>query len=191
MEPNILLIKNMVCNRCVITVEDILNKSGILFRSLLLGEIHLTNGLTASQKSILKERLENVGFEIIDNHSSGLIEKIKQHTIRKARSEVNEKEKRMTLSAYLSHALHYEYTHLSSFFSEVEGRTIENFFIEQRIEKAKELIVYGQMTLSEIAFEMDYSSVAYLSNQFKKVTGLTPSHFKKIGIAKRKTLDSI
>jgi len=87
--------------------------------------------------------------------------------------------------------LNYEYTHLSSSFSEVEGRTIENLFIEHRIEKAKELLVYGEMTLSEIAFELDYSSTAYLSTQFKKITGLTPSYFKEVGISKRKALDKI
>lgn len=87
--------------------------------------------------------------------------------------------------------MNYEYTHLSSSFSEVEGRTIENLFIEHRIEKAKELLVYGEMTLSEIAFELDYSSTAYLSTQFKKITGLTPSYFKEVGISKRKALDKI
>ena len=92
---------------------------------------------------------------------------------------------------YLSAKLHHEYTYISSLFSSVEGKTIENFFIEQRIERAKELLVYGEMSLSEIAFTLGYSSVAHLSGQFKKVTGLTPSHFKSVGTVKRKTLDSI
>ena len=111
--------------------------------------------------------------------------------MKKARNEVDKKEIKMNLSAYLSDKLHYEYTHLSSLFSEVEGRTIENYFIEQRIEKAKELLIYDQMTLSEIAFELEYSSTAHLSTQFKKITGLTPSHFKNVGIEKRKALDKV
>lgn len=191
MESNVLLIKNMVCRRCVLTVEQILEEIAIPYNKVLFGEIHLKNELSGEQRRQLQQRLESVGFEVIDNHTGGLIEKIKQYVIKKARNEVEKKENSMNLSTYLSDQLNYEYTHLSSVFSEIEGRTIENFFIEQRIEKAKELLIYGQMTLSEIAFEMDYSSVAYLSNQFKKITGLTPSHFKKVGIAKRKALDKI
>ena len=103
----------------------------------------------------------------------------------------DEKENKTKLSNFLSDKLHHEYTYLSSFFSSVEGRTIENYFIEQRIEKAKELLVYGQMTLSEIAYELEYSSVPHLSSQFKKITGLTPSHFKQVGMQKRKSLDHI
>ena len=111
--------------------------------------------------------------------------------LKKARNETDDKERKIKLSTYLSSRLHHEYTSLSKLFSDTEGRTIENFFIMQRIEKAKELLVYGQLSLSEIAFELDYSSVAHLSSQFKKITGLTPSHFKEIGVAKRKTLDQI
>ena len=122
---------------------------------------------------------------------SGLIEKIKILVLKRARNELDKTEVKLNLSSYLSKNLNYEYTHLSSLFSSVEGRTIETFFIEQRIEKAKELLIYGQMTLSEIAFELDYSSSAYLSSQFKKVTGLTPSYFKEVGIAKRQALDKV
>ena len=191
MKSHILLIKNMVCNRCVQTVESILEGAGIEYHKVLFGEIHLTNELPGSLMEPLKGALERVGFELIDNHSGALIEKIKKHVIAKARNEVSEKENKMNLSSYLSSKLNYEYTHLSSLFSDVEGRTIENYFIEQRIEKAKELLVYGQKTLSEIADELEYSSTAHLSSQFKKVTGLTPTHFKQIGAAKRKSLDQI
>jgi AraC-like DNA-binding protein len=111
--------------------------------------------------------------------------------IKKARNEVDEHESRTKLSNYLSTQLHHEYSYLSSFFSSIEGRTIENYFIEQRIEKAKELLIYGENNLSQIAFELEYSSVAHLSAQFKKVTGLTPSHFKTIGASKRKALDKV
>lgn len=181
----------MVCNRCVMTVESILEKSTIPFDKVMIGEIHLNGEITGTQRQLLQTELEKVGFELIETHMSGLIERIKQHTITKARNEISEKDNKMKLSEYLSTKLHYEYTHLSSLFSEVEGRTIENFFIEQRIEKAKELIVYGQMTLSEIAFVLEYSSTAHLSSQFKKITGLTPSHFKSVGTAKRKSLDKV
>ena len=181
----------MVCYRCILTVEGILEKATIPFEKVVIGEIHLNAEISDSQRQLLQAGLEKVGFELIETHMSGLIEKIKQHTIRKARNDVSEKENKMNLSEYLSGKLHYEYTHLSSLFSEVEGRTIENFFIEQRIEKAKELLVYGQMTLSEIAFELDYSSTSHLSSQFKKITGLTPSHFKAVGTSKRKSLDKV
>jgi AraC family transcriptional regulator len=191
MRSNILLIKNMVCNRCIMTVESILQKGNIAFHKVVLGEIHLADDITNEKQKYLESLLEKVGFELIDTHTGGLVEKIKQHIIKKARNEVSEKENRMTLSAYLSSGLNYEYTHLSSLFSDIEGRTIENYFIEQRIEKAKELLVYGQLTLAEIASELDYSSAAYLSSQFKKVTGLTPSHFKQVGLAKRKAIDQI
>jgi len=186
-----LLVKNMVCHRCVLSVEDILNKAAIPFHNVVFGEIHLLQNLTPEDTAHLSAKLKEVGFELIDNHLSGLIEKIKMHVIRKARNEVEPKESRVKLSAYLSEKLHYEYTHLSSLFSAVEGRTIENYFIEQRIEKAKELLIYGQMTLSEIAMELDYSSPAHLSTQFKKTTGLTPSYFKEVGMARRKSLDQV
>jgi AraC-like DNA-binding protein len=135
--------------------------------------------------------LAKIGLELIDNRTSGMIERIKQLVIKRARAETGGSDKKMKLSAYLSQHLHHEYTYLSSFFSSVEGRTIENYFIEQRIEKVKELLVYKEMTLSEISFELEYSSVAHLSNQFKKITGLTPSHFKQVGTQKRKLLDKI
>ncbi len=191
MTPGILLVKNMVCHRCVLSVEDILTKEEIPFQKVLFGEIHLAKEISNEQKENLSAGLKKVGFELIDNHLTGLIEKIKALVIKRARNEVVDKETKLNLSVYLSEKLHYEYTHLSSSFSSVEGRTIENFFIEQRIEKAKELLIYGQLTLSEIALELDYSSTAYLSAQFKKVTGLTPSYFKEVGIAKRKALDKV
>ncbi len=181
----------MVCHRCVLTVEDILTKAGIPFQKVLFGEIHLTHELSVEGKETLSENLKKVGFELIDNHMSGLIEKIKMFVIQQARNEGDKKQIKLNLSKFLSEKLNYEYTHLSSLFSAVEGRTVENFFIEQRIEKAKELLIYRQMTLSEIAFELGYSSTAHLSAQFKKTTGLTPSYFKEIGTAKRKALDKV
>ena len=181
----------MVCHRCVMSVEDILKKEAIPFHKVVVGEIHLCDKLHDKQRNILQEKLEGIGLELIDNRMGGLIEKIKQLVIKKARNEVDDKDRKTKLSKYLTSHLHNEYTYLSSLFSDTEGRTIENFFIMHRIEKAKELLVYGQLSLSEISFELDYSSVAHLSGQFKKITGLTPSHFKEIGAAKRQTLDQI
>ena len=191
MSSNTLLVKNMVCRRCVMTVENILTKAGIKFDAVQLGEIHLPGELPESKRELLSNELSKVGFELIDNRAGGLVEKIKQLTIKKARNDVREAEQKQNLSQYLSAKLHHEYTYLSSLFSSVEGRTIESFFIHQRVERAKELLVYGEKTMSEIADELDYSSIAHLSAQFKKTTGLTPSHFKQIGTEKRKSLDGI
>lgn len=191
MSSTILLVKNMVCNRCAMVVENILKKSEIPFQKVIIGEIHLQEAVSVEQKLLLKKLLEEVGFELIDTHASGQIEKIKKFVIKKARNEVDEKDQKRNLSEYLSAHMNHEYTYLSSLFSSIEGRTIEKFFIEQRIEKAKELLVYGQHTLSQIAFELEYSSVAHLSSQFKKTTGLTPSFFKSVGASKRKSLDKV
>jgi AraC-like DNA-binding protein len=187
----VLLIKNMVCRRCMMAVEDILRKVAVPFDQILIGEVHTTSGVSDEQREQLKTALQQIGFELIDNRMSGLIENIKQHVIRKARNQLSEKESGMRLSDYLSSQLHFEYTYLSSLFSSIEGRTIENYYIEQRIEQAKELLTYGEMTLSQIALELEYSSTAHLSSQFKKITGLTPSHFKQIGTQKRKALDQV
>jgi AraC-like DNA-binding protein len=191
MDPTILLVKNMVCQRCLMAVEFILEAGKIPFQKVTFGEIHLADALSEEQKAYLKESLDKVGFEMIDSQTGGLVEKIKLLIVKRARNEVPGDERKIKLSLYLSDTVHHEYTYLSSLFSSVEGRTIENYFIEQRIEKAKELLIYDQLTLSEIAFELEYSSAAHLSNQFKKITGLTPTYFKEIGSVKRKALDKI
>jgi AraC family transcriptional regulator len=191
MVPETLLIKNMVCHRCVLAVENILTEEQILFESALIGEVRLRGQLTAEQRSRLARRFKSIGFEMIDTRNSALIEKIKQLVINKARNEMPATDKKINLSQYITRAVNLEYTYLSSLFSSIEGRTIENYFIEQRIERVKELLVYGQLTLSQIASDLEYSSVAHLSKQFKKVTGLTPTYFKEIGTAKRKSLDQI
>jgi AraC family transcriptional regulator len=191
MSANILLVKNMVCRRCLLAVESVLANASIPFQKVTVGEIHLQEKISEEQYALLRSHLADIGLELIDNRMSGLIEKIKHLVIKKARAEVNEEEGKMNLSAYLSQNLYHEYTYLSSLYSSVEGRTIENYYLQQRIEKVKELLVYKEMTLSAIAFELDYSSVAHLSNQFKQITGLTPSHFKKIGSMKRKLIDQI
>jgi AraC-like DNA-binding protein len=191
MNDNIILVKNMVCNRCVLAVEDILTNLQIPFLHIKIGEILVSNALQPSQKKLLAQEFLKIGLELIDNKQTAFIEKIKQLVILKARNEVNEQDKKKNLSSYLTDHIHQEYSYISSQFSGIEGRTIENFFIEQRIEKVKELLVYDEYSLSQIAFQLDYSSMAHLSNQFKKITGLTPSYFKEIGIIKRKALDTI
>ncbi|MCO6491041.1 MAG: helix-turn-helix transcriptional regulator [Phaeodactylibacter sp.] len=182
-------IKNMVCQRCVLAVETILREAGIGFHRISVGEAELCDPLPDDKRQALQQSLEKIGLELIDNRKTTTIEKAKQLILKKARNEVKEAEKNQKLSAFLTDQLHLDYSYLSNLFSSVEGRTIEHYFIHQRIEKAKELLVYDQMTLSGIAWELGYSSAAHLSNQFKKVTGLTPSHFKEVGAARRKPLD--
>jgi AraC family transcriptional regulator len=181
----------MVCGRCISSVRQSLEEAQIEYENVTLGEIILPRALSSTEKKTLGALLLKNGFELIDNHSGAIIEKIKSTVIEKARMNLRPDEKKLKLSALLSRRLNYEYSHLSTLFSEVEGRTIENYFIEQRIEYAKELIIYGQKNLSEIAFLLDYSSVAHLSAQFKKVTGLTPTFFKTVGASKRKAIDDV
>lgn len=182
-------IKNMVCDRCKKTVTKILCDLGIEHKPVLLGEAQLLKPLDTSLKKELGDKLLVDGFEIIDNRKTLLIEKIKKILVELIQKE--NPDKRTNLSKYLSQNLNHDYSYLSTLFSSVEGKTIENYFIQQKIEKVKELLVYDELTLSEIAFRLGYSSVAHLSNQFKKVTGLTPSHFKSIGALKRRSLDSL
>jgi AraC family transcriptional regulator len=187
----VLHIKNMVCDRCVMYVENILKQLAIAYDKVQVGQIHLYEELQENQKQLLQVRLQEIGLELIDKRLNQLIEKAKQLILARARNEVGDQKKKQKLSFYLTENLHLDYFYLSSLFSTVEGRTIENYYIEQRIEKAKELLVYGEITLSEIAYQLEYSSVAHLSAQFKKTTGLTPSHFKQIGNSKLKSLDKI
>jgi len=191
MQGEILLVKNMVCHRCLLAVETVLQNLSIPVQSVTVGEIHLSEEISAEALENLSHNLSAIGLELLDNRRSGMMEKIKQLVIKKARNEVGAADNKKTLSLYLTDNLFHEYTYLSSLFSSIEGRTIENYYIEQRIEKVKELLVYGEMNLSEIAFAMEYSSVAHLSSQFKKVTGLTPTHFLKVGSQKRKLLDQV
>ncbi len=179
----------MVCNRCIMVVKNELEKLGIQPLFITLGEVELKNNLSDFEKLNLNKHLKTFGFELIDDKKSRLIVQIKSYIIEiihQQNSELNS-----NLSDYLSSKLHHDYSYVSNLFSEVEGTTIEKYFIAQKIEKVKELLVYDELSLSEIAFRMNYSSVGYLSNQFKKVTGLTPTHFKNIKENKRKPLDEV
>ena len=179
----------MVCNRCIMVVQNELDKLGFDVMNIKLGEVMLAKEPTPEEKSNLDKVLVPLGFEIIDDKKSRIIEQIKNIIIDLVHHQDNDS--KTNLSDVLSSKLHHNYNYLSNLFSEVEGTTIEKYFIAQKIEKVKELLVYDELSLSEIAFRLNYSSVAYLSNQFKKVTGLTPSHFKQIKVDKRKPLDSL
>lgn len=179
----------MVCNRCIMAVESEFEKLGLHPLSVELGEVEIQESKIDNIKNDLKHNLLSLGFDLIDDKKSQTIEKIKNVIIDLVHHQDNDA--KHNLSDVLISKLPYDYNYLSNLFSEIEGTTIEKYFIAQKIEKVKELLVYDELTLSEIAFRLNYSSVAYLSNQFKKVTGLTPSHFKRIGENKRKTLDEV
>lgn len=185
----VLHIKNMVCNRCKMVVKSELEKIGIRPLSIELGEVQLKHDLSPAEKLQVEKSLKMVGFALIDDRKSRLIEQIKTQIVKLVHQ--NNTELKVNLSDLLSQKLAHDYSYLSNLFSEVEGTTIEKYFIAQKIEKVKELLVYDELTLSEIAGQLNYSSVAYLSNQFKKVTGLTPSHFKNISTLKRQPLDEL
>mgnify|MGYP001308361173 FL=1 len=184
-----LYIKNMVCNRCIMVVKQELENLGLNPIHVTMGEAVLKKNPSVKKMQQLNSRLFQLGFEILDDQKQKQIEKIKSLLIKKVQS--GDVEEHFSISEYLSTALHKEYSYISRLFSEVEGITVEQFFILQKTEKVKELLVYGEQNLSEISFLLGYSSVAHLSAQFKKVTGLTPSQFKKIGSTNRKSLDSV
>lgn len=184
-----LYVKNMVCNRCIMVVKNELDKLGISTKSITLGEIETEKELSVVEKTEISKAIQPLGFELIDDKKSRIIGKIKSLIVELVHQHNNNL--KINLSDYLSDNLHQDYNHIARLFSEVEGTTIEQYFIAQKIEKVKELLVYDELSLSEIAFQLNYSSVAHLSNQFKKVTGLTPSHFRNIRTEKRKPLDEI
>lgn len=186
---NTIFIKNMVCDRCIMVVQNELEKLGLDAKNIKLGEVILSKEITSLEKENLSKTLEPLGFEVIDDKKGRIIEKIKNIIIDLVHHQ--DSDVKINLSDVLSDKLHHDYNYLSNMFSEVEGTTIEKYFIAQKVEKVKELLVYDELSLSEIANRLNYSSVAYLSNQFKKVTGLTPSHFKQIKEDKRKPLDKV
>ncbi|SIS55816.1 helix-turn-helix domain-containing protein [Chryseobacterium gambrini] len=186
---NTIFIKNMVCDRCIMVVQNELEKLGLDAKNIKLGEVILSKEIKSLEKENLSKTLEPLGFEVIDDKKGRIIEKIKNIIIDLVHHQ--DSDVKTNLSDVLSDKLHHDYNYLSNLFSEVEGTTIEKYFIAQKVEKVKELLVYDELLLSEIANRLNYSSVAYLSNQFKKVTGLTPSHFKQIKEDKRKPLDKV
>jgi YesN/AraC family two-component response regulator len=184
-----LYIKNMVCIRCKIVVKTELEKLGIDYILIELGQVEIESQLSPEQRLQLDEALRKSGLELMDDKKSVLIEKIKCIIIETVHySEVKLK---TNLSDYIGDKLGYDYTYLANLFSEVTGITIEKFYLNHKIEKVKELLVYNELNLTEIAFDLGYSSVAHLSNQFKKFTGLSPSHFKRLKNERRIMLENL
>ncbi len=182
-------VKNMVCHRCKLAVEQVLTSSGYHVQQVELGEATINEDLNTEQLKALDAQLKHLGFELIDDRKAKLVERIKNLII--DRVHHHQDIFSINLSDYIAEKLHYEYNYLSNLFSEAEGTTIEKYYISQKIEKVKELLIYDELTLSEIAYRMGYSSVAYLSNQFKKETGFTPSYFKAIKENKRRNIEEL
>ncbi len=184
-----LYIKNMVCARCKWVVRKTLQEQGVTPLHVELGEVETSENLAPEQMSHLARALAEHGFELLEDRQSRLVSQTKSAIVEYV--QMSDGERRENLSTYLTERLHQEYSYLSSLFSLVEGTTIEQYYIALRIERAKELLVYDELTLNEIAFKLGYSNVAHLSSQFKKVTGLTPTHFKTVGVSKRKGLEEL
>ncbi len=182
-------IKNMVCPRCIVAVDAVFGELNIPVHEIRLGEAILENPLSEAQKISLAALLSEHGFELLEDHRSALISKIKSLIINQVHH--SETDLHTNYSHYLAEKLHHDYTYLSKLFSAVEGITIERFILKQKIERAKELIFYKQLTFSEIAFKLHYSSAAHLSAHFKKETGMTPSEFKKLQGPQHRPLDSL
>ena len=173
-----LRIKNMVSLRCKMIVKSELDNLGLSPILVELGEVEINGELSPKLRSDLKTALQKFGFELMEDKKSILIEKIKNIIVEMI--HYSEEPPVLNFSVYLSEKLHYDYNYLSNLFSEVKGTTIEHYIISHKIERAKELLMYNELTLTEIAEKRHYSNVAHLSNQFKKVTGLTPSFFRKM-----------
>ena len=186
---NSIHIKNMVCNRCITAVQRLLKEQGLDYTNISLGAVQFIKSLSPIEKQVFAASLNALGFELIDDKKSQLIEQIKNEIRTLVHS--NDADIKINLSQHLSKILNYDYQYLSNLFSSVEGSTIEKYYIAQKIEKVKELLLYDELTLSEIAYRLNYSSVAYLSNQFKKATGLTPSYYKTLKSNNRKPLDEV
>lgn len=185
----ILYIKNMVCDRCKMVVKSELEKLGLKLLLVDLGKVEIITTIDENKKKEISKTLITLGFELIDDKKSRIIEKIK--TLLRDLTQNKNANLNQNLSTYIADNIHHDYSKLSNLFSEVEGISIEKYYINLKIEKAKELIMYDELSLSEIADLLNYSSVAHLSNQFKKITGFTPTHFKQIKEVKRVQIDKI
>jgi AraC family transcriptional regulator len=171
------------------TVENIFDNLHIPFTKVSLGEVQLEQKLSEKDLKSVNTALNQVGFELIDKRINKIIEDVKQAIMEYLQLGMDSQN--LKLSSFITNKIYYDYSYLSDVFSSVEGKTIEQFYILQRIEKVKELLVYDQLSLTEISYQTGFSSVHHLSAQFKRVIGLTPSHFKKVGIEKRKSLDKL
>ncbi len=183
------IIKNMVCPRCIEAVQEIFKDLKLPLLDLQLGKATLATTTSPAQKALLQKRLQERGFEWLDDKQTQIINAIKSALIQQIHHSTATNN--FNFSTLLTQELPYDYAYLSRLFSTVEGQTIERFVLAQKIEKVKELLTYGELSLSEIAFQMNYSSSAYLSAQFKKVTGMTPSAFKELHQHRRQSLDEL
>lgn len=179
----------MVSSRCKMAVKEELKKLGLHFIVVELGEVEIMEKLSLEQRELVKEALLRSGLELMDDKRAMLIEKIKNAIIQMVHH--SDEIIKVNFSDYLSEKLNHDYTYLANLFSEVQGTTIEQFIISHKVERIKELIIYGELNITEIAWKMNYSSVAHLSNQFKKVTGLSPTHFKQLKDKRRSPLEEI
>jgi len=179
----------MVSNRCKMAVKEALKKLGLHFVVVELGEVDLMETITEEQRQQIKRELLISGLELMDDKRAMLIEKIKTVIIEMV--HYSDEIIKVNFSDYLSEKLDHDYTYLANLFSEVQGTTIEQFIIVHKVERIKELINYGELNITEIAWKLNYSSVAHLSNQFKKVTGLSPSHFKQMKVKMRRSIEEI
>ncbi|MBK9016363.1 MAG: helix-turn-helix transcriptional regulator [Saprospiraceae bacterium] len=179
----------MVSNRCKTVVKAALKELGLHFIVVDLGEVEIMEDLTLEQRELLKSALLANGLEVMDDKKAILIERIKGIIVEMVHNA--EEPIKINFSDYLSEKLHHNYTYLANLFSEVQGTTIERYIITHKIERIKELIIYGELNMTEIAYKMNYSSVAHLSNQFKKMTGVTPSYFKQLKDKRRSPIDDI
>ena len=173
-----LFIRYMVSIRCKMVVKSELDKLGLHYTTVELGEVEVRENISSAQRRLLSAGLKATGLELMDDKKSMLIEKIKNVIIDTI--HYSDEALKVNFSDHLSDKLGYDYTYLANLFSEVESTTIEHFIIKHKIARVKELLVYDELTLTEIAFQLHYSSVAHLSNQFKKVTGLTPTFFRNL-----------
>lgn len=178
-----IFIKNMVCIRCQMAVKDELEKLGLHPTRVELGEAEIIENLSTDLRDKLSNSLKDIGLELIDDKINVLVEKVKTAILELV--HYSDHQIKSSISDYLSEKLSQNYKHLACLFSEVKGTSIERFYLAQKIEKVKELLVYDDLNLTEIAFKLNYSSVAHLSNQFKKFTGLNPSQFRNLRINKR------
>lgn len=184
-----LFIKNMVCPRCILSVEQIFSSLKIPTVNIVLGEVETEKELSEKQIKTLEQALQKVGFELLDDQKNQLIDKIKTLLIQKVQE--GNIEDHFSIQKFLGKHIFKDYSSISKLFSEVESITIEQFFILQKIEKVKEWLIYNELSLSEISFLLGYSSPQHLSAQFKKVTGMTPGYFKKLGSQHRRPIDEI
>lgn len=179
----------MVSNRCKLAVKEALKSLGLHFIIVDLGEVEIMEDLSPEQRALLQAELLRSGLELMDDRKGILIERIKNAVVEMVHH--SDENLKINFSDYLQEKLQYDYTYLANLFSEVQGSTIGQFIIAHKVERVKELITYGELNISEIAWKMNYSSVAHLCNQFKKITGLTPTHFKQLKEKRRKPIEEI